>query len=360
MVADLDILEVDEADECVAPSPPHVDRRPPRRLSRLLAAWRASAGSGLATLALASVALAGCATTGATFRSGVGDALLERPPYYAGAAATTVAAHTGRLGRLPVLYQRGAAQLSIFDPAAGPGTPVGELLGEMNAYLDSLATATGLGVKLAEGGRVSAVTHAATVGPPDVRFGCITETGMPDDECAPRDSRGALGRQGQWMQLSVGRPSRAWTGWMGEVAAGAGVERVLVVTLEIGQYLPRQVGVRGDKVVELGTGYVQALPWLTSLETPVQVLQLTGALVDRQGQAVRIGAEGIAARRTRLLVSAVGGQELLGDADVASVRALRRDDLPGRPLAWRAALAQLVAGITGRTEVARAAVAAGR
>ncbi|HZA51832.1 MAG TPA: hypothetical protein VE549_13900 [Myxococcaceae bacterium] len=38
-----------------------------------------------------------------------------------------------------------------------------------------------------------------------------------------------------------------------------------------------------------------SLPWLTSLETPVSVLQLTGALIDRSGQAVRIGAEGSAA-----------------------------------------------------------------
>lgn len=30
--------------------------------------------------------LAGCATTGATFRSGVGDRYLEHPPYYAGKA----------------------------------------------------------------------------------------------------------------------------------------------------------------------------------------------------------------------------------------------------------------------------------
>jgi hypothetical protein len=155
------------------------------------------------------------------------------------------------------------------------------------------------------------------------------------------------------MRLAVGRPSAAWTEWMREVMTGVGVARALVVTLEVGQYLPRQTGLRGDKQVELGTGHVAKLPWLTSLETPVTVLQLTGAVVDRDGRAVRIGAEGIVAHRTRLLVSAVGGQELLRDEDVAAVRALRRDDLPGRPLAWRVALAQLVAQLTGHAELAR-------
>lgn len=307
-----------------------------------------------ATARIAAAALvvvtAGCASTGATFRSGVGDAFLEHPPYYAGASLASVSSDRSRVGYLPITYQRGASQAAIFDPRSGPGTPVGALLAEMNAYLDSLSATHGFGVRLAEGGRVSAVTHAATTSPPDVRFGCATQSGAPDDDCADRGD-GALGRGRQTMQLAVGRPSTAWTGWMRELLTGAGAGRGLVVTLEVGQYLPRQTGLRGDKDVELGTGHVTRLPWLTSLETPVTVLQLTGALMNPDGQAVRIGAEGIVARRTRLLVSSVGGQEVLRDEDVAAVRTRRRDDLPGQPLAWRVALAHLVEQLTGRAIV---------
>ena len=140
---------------------------------------------------------------------------------------------------------------------------------------------------------------------------------------------------------------------MRELMSGAGVARALVITLEVGQYLPRQTGLRGDKDVELGTGHVARLPWLTSLETPVTVLQLTGALTKPDGQAIRIGAEGIVAHRTRLLVSSVGGQEVLRDEDVAAVRTLRREDLPGRPLAWQVALRHLVSQLTGRPELMR-------
>jgi len=304
-----------------------------------------------ATAALAVLAASACATTGATFRSGVGDAFPEHPPYYAGRPAASVATDTARVGHLPVVYQRGAAQAPIFDPRSGPGTPVGALLDEMNAYLDSLGRATRLTVRLVEGGKVSAVSFQATTQPPDVHFGCVTATGAPGDDCAARGDS-ALGRGRQAMRLAVGRPSAEWTGWMGDVTRDVGVGRVLVLTLEVGQYLPRQTGWRGDKVVELGTGHVVTLPWLTSLETPVAVLQLTGALVDRDGRAVRIGAEGILAHRTRLPVSAVGGQELLRDEDVAQARTARRDDVPGRPLVWQVALRHLVAQLTGRPDLA--------
>jgi hypothetical protein len=37
-------------------------------------------------LVIGCAALAGCASTGATFRSGVGDAYLEQAPWYAGSA----------------------------------------------------------------------------------------------------------------------------------------------------------------------------------------------------------------------------------------------------------------------------------
>jgi hypothetical protein len=90
------------------------------------------------------------------------------------------------------------------------------------------------------------------------------------------------------------------------------------------------------------------LPWLTSLETPVAVLQLTGARVGRDGRAQRIGAEGLLARRTSLPVSALGGQAMIADAEVEQARTARREDLPGQPLVWQVALRELVRGLIGR------------
>jgi hypothetical protein len=288
-------------------------------------------------LALVTSAVAACATPGATFRSGVGDALLEHPPYYAGASVT---ADTVRIAHLPIAYQRGAMQAPIFDPAGGSATPIAELLAAMNAYLDSL----GLTV------RVNGTVRGT---PPDVRFGCETDPGGPSDECKTRDAKQALGRGREYMVLAVGRPSREWVEATGALLDSARAARTLVITLEVANYLPRQRGWRGDKEVDLGTGYTVRLPWLTSLETPVSVLQLTGALVGRDGRAVRIGAEGMLARRTPLVVSALGAQALLSDEDVEQLRTARRDELPGRPLVWQVALRNLVAQLTGQSAVAQ-------
>ena len=278
------------------------------------------------------IVAAACAT-GATFRSGVGDAHLESPPYYAGQRVTSAP----RAVHLPIGYQRGAAQSPFFDPAATRGTATAALLADMNAFLDSLGVST----------RVAAVAGAPPGTPPDVHFGCAAHPG--DEDC--EEARGTS--DDPPLRLAVGRPSRDWTEWAATAADRAQASSALVITLEVGQYWVRQKGrFGGRKVVELGTDHSQAVPWLTSLDTPAQVLQLTGALIDRDGSAIRIGAEGLFARRTGVLVTSIGAQELLTDEDVERVRTSRRDELPGRPLVWQAALRNLVAELTGRPEVA--------
>ena len=282
--------------------------------------------------ALLILALAACA--GSTLGSGVGDRQLEHPPWYAG---DRVDADT-RVAHLPITYQRGSQGAPIFEPSGDPGTPIAALLAEMNRYLDSLGVST----------RVEAA--AAVRGtPPDVMFGCPTDA---SGECAPDPLGQPVDINRRTLRLAVGRPSESWVESIRPAAARAGASRVLLLTLEVGQYWTRQRNLRGSKEVELGTGYAVDVPWLTSLETPVTVLQLTGALIRPDGDAVRIGAEGLFPRRTRLLVSAIGGQELLSDEDVERVRTLRRDDLPARPLVWQAALRNLVAELTGRRGLA--------
>jgi hypothetical protein len=258
--------------------------------------------------------LVGCASTGATFRSGVGDTFLERAPWYAGAAVS----RAGTIAHVPIAFQH----TSFTDPGAGGQTPVGALLGEMNAYLDSL--------------RMTVRSGEPVVGtPPDVHFGCEVP---PNDECESAAER---------MRLAVGRPSGSWIESASAAASRVGADRVLVVTLEIGNYLPRQRNFRGDKEIELGTGYSQRVPWLTALDAPANVLQLTGALMGRDGRAIRIGAEGLMARRTNAVLSGFGVQAMISDDDVERIRTARREDLPGQPLVWQVALRNLVAGLTG-------------
>jgi len=278
-------------------------------------------------LLILTVMLGACAT-GSTYRSGVGDKLLEHPPYYAG---STPVADTSRLAHLPVGYQRGSTQPPIFEPKGDAGTPIAAFLADLTAYLDSLVITTRLANPPARGT------------PPDVRFSCESETVGSQDECTTGD-----GHDDIVMHLAVGRPSSDWVASAATAMDSARAGSLLVITLEIGQYRVRQRGLLGDKEVELGTGYVASIPWLTSLETPVLVLQLTGARIARDGRAQRIGAEGILARRTSLPISAIGGQSLISDAEVEHARTARREDLEGRPLVWQVALRNLVRGLSGR------------
>jgi hypothetical protein len=104
------------------------------------------------------------------------------------------------------------------------------------------------------------------------------------------------------------------------------------------------------KEIRLGSDYTVGVPWLTSLERPIAVVQLTGAVIGRDGRAIRIGAEGMLAKRSNIALSAIGAQMLVTDDDIERLRTLRRDDLPGQPLVWQVALKQLVSQLTGRAE----------
>lgn len=293
---------------------PHIEMQFSARFSAMRASWTA----------LLLMAGAACSSMQTTLGSGVGDATLEHPPWVAGKEVPA----TARVAVLPVVYQRGVTQAPLFEPSEAGAAAA--LLASLDGRLDSLARSVRLVPPPAD----------ATRGAPDVQFSCVTENLVPDGDCLRTD--GALGRGRQPKRLAVTRGSDAWRSWLGPALTSANADHVLILTLEIGQYLPHQVGLKGDKVIELGTDNRESLPWLTSLETPVQVLQITGALVNAEGKAVRIAAEGLFARRTGLLLSAVGAQALITDAEMSAFMERRREGVPGAPLAWQVALDALV------------------
>lgn len=273
------------------------------------------------------VLTAACASAGASYKSGVAPTSFDKPPFYAGADVPNVAG----VAHLPIRYQRGAEQGAQFEPKGATGSPAAALVAEMNAYLDSI----GASVKITP---VSAEVGSA----PDVHFGCLPA--MIGGDCLG-DGEETGNHE---LELSVGRPSPDWIGWLGTALDSTSHDKALLITLELGQYWPRQKGLSLGKEVRLGSDYTVGVPWLTSLEHPVAVVQLTGALVGRDGRAIRIGAEGMLAKRSHILVSALGAQSLVSDEDIDRLRTLRRDDLPGQPLVWQIALKNLVSQLTGR------------
>ncbi|HEX6560042.1 MAG TPA: hypothetical protein VF021_11285 [Longimicrobiales bacterium] len=280
-------------------------------------------GRAFAPLAVAGLAAA-CATAGSTIGSGVGDELLDQPPWYAGGSVI----NSGPIAHLPITFQRGATDSEAFDVKSRPGSAVAALLAEMNRYLDSLAVTTPL-----------RDVHA-TGTPPDVQFGCEPAAHV---ECS-REHAGE-------MRMAVARPARAWIDSIRAAATRARAHRVLVITLEAGNYFPEQTDLRGSKRVQLGTGYSVDVPWLTALDKPVSVLQLAGALMDTTGTAVRIGAEGLLAKRTNIVLSGLGVQAQISDDDVEKLRTTHRTEIKGSPLVWQAALRNMVAQLAGRPEL---------
>jgi hypothetical protein len=271
-----------------------------------------------AYLALA-VLTAACASAGSSVNSGVAPKEFKKPPFYAGASVPNVAG----VAYLPIRYQA-----ERTDPRGDAGSPAAAFVTEMNAYLDSIATPARL---------LPNVTEAGT--PPDVHFGCGTL-----GDCAGGGNEDADHRSRLW----VGRPSPDWIGWIGAALDSASHDKLLVITMEFGEYWPRQKGLSLGKEVRLGTGYSVGVPLLTSLEHTICVVQLTGVLVGRDGRAIRIGAEGMLAKPTPIALSALDVGLGIRNGDIERLRTLRRDDLPGQPLVWQVALRTLVSQLTGR------------
>lgn len=290
-------------------------------------------------LILCALATAGCATTGATVGSGVGERLVSEAPFHAGVRRSPIAPGTPVL-LLPLRYDAGGRDAASTALPDTPSALLRGLLDEMAAFLADEPMANGeTPIRLDVGDPFGV--------PPDVHLGCLTVGNLPGEDCEARGDS-VLGRNAnlQQLRLSVGRPSPQWVEWLQARMDSAGAAYALVVTVDVGERWLRQRGILGRKFVDLGTRHEVSLPWMTSLETPVATLQLAGALVDREGKALRIGVEGLLAKRTPLLASTVGAEALVTEADVAALREARRRELPGQPLVWQQALRELLHGLT--------------
>ncbi len=142
--------------------------------------------------------------------------------------------------------------------------------------------------------------------------------------------------------FQISQPSKNWLATWDPPKNGF----YLSVELNISAYKVRQKNWKGSKEVEMGTGYKVPVPWLTSLDDPVPVVQLAGMLLDKNGKLLRAGAEGIYVKRTAFGFSLLGISEIITDEDIQKIiQSHQRDDLEGRPLAFKAALNHLIEGL---------------
>ena len=149
------------------------------------------------------------------------------------------------------------------------------------------------------------------------------------------------------MVMHVRKPSPSWSQAMAALLAREAAQYAVVVTLAVSQYPKGRAGLFGKKVA-LGTGYEERIEFLTAEDKLLEVLQLTGVLVDAQGGVVRAGAEGIVARDTPFAAQVFDVSKVLDERTLEGVLTTeRRQHLPGDPLKWEVALGNLVAQLRG-------------
>jgi hypothetical protein len=243
----------------------------------------------------------------------------DRPPYYDGKRPPG----SGPVAHLAPAFRDEPASL---DPTPKSSPALAAALDSVRVELDRLGLTRPMGALEKPGGA------------PDVRFGVRRGgTGADGVPLAPTEIDT---REPRRMTFEVTGPGRTWKEQVTR-AAGDTVRAILVVQLGFDEYWVRQTSWKGSKSIEVGTGRAMPVAWLTSLDDPVQVLQLTGALVTPAGKVLRVGAEGLLARRTGMTASVLGAQEILTEADLETLREPEADGSPR----WRAALRDLVKGL---------------
>ena len=268
----------------------------------------------LHVIAIALWALGALSAPEASARTTRGD--FDRPPFYNGKLPTTLRT----VAHVAVTFRDETGSL---DPTPAKSPALAGLLDSLRAELDRAGRT-----------RPLATGDEPMRDAPSIRFGVRGEGEGPPP--APGEPASASRR----MTFTIDEPGRAWRERVKQ-AAGDSVDAVLVVQLGFSDQWVRQTSWKGGKSIELGTGRSTKVEWLTSLDDPVQVLQLTGALVTREGRVVRVGSEGLIARRTGMAASVLGAQETLREEELASVLA----SSDGGTAAWQDALRTLVSGL---------------
>lgn len=209
---------------------------------------------------------------------------------------------------------------------AGREQALQPLVNAMTAYWDSLGMSKRLPGDL-----------LASKGAPYVYVGSAEGEGAPPEAAMQRTEHDKFPP----MVIHLQNASAAWRTALREAMQASQVEYVIWIKLGFSEYPKAGKGIFGKKVV-LGTGYEENIKFLSAEDKPVEVLQVTGMVLDREGNVVRAGAEGIAAKDSPFWVQVLEAQQAMNNEALQNLlQHERREDLPGRPLKWQAALRSL-------------------
>jgi hypothetical protein len=178
-------------------------------------------------------------------------------------------------------------------------------------------------------------------GAPYLYLGSAQSDATPEPAATER----LLGAEYPAMVLYLEKPSAAWRARLTEILGRAGAKYLVWLQIGIAEYPKADRGAFG-KQVHLGTGHSEPIALLSAVDKPVEVVQVVGVLLDAAGNAVRAGGEGFFASDTLFRYQMFDVTRTIDHDQIADLVAEhRREDLPGRPLAWQVAVQNLIAGL---------------
>ena len=260
------------------------------------------------------------------------EVVIEKPPYYRG-RLSRLNLEDIHIGHLPIVLDIRTSDNETIDIWQ-------ELIDAMNAFIDTEEWTLPLeAIDLPE--------EKA----PDLFFGFADMWGAPVTGLSYTDEENE--DKTPPMILYYKNASTDWKENLLASAEKANVDYILFITVGFSEYLVRQTTFLGKKEITLGTGHHIPVKWLTSLDDPVEVLHITGALLDKTGKIHRHGAEGIvAADPASFFESIISLQNTISPEIIEKLTTgVRRDDLPDNPLNYRIALQNLVANLTGQRKL---------
>jgi hypothetical protein len=144
------------------------------------------------------------------------------------------------------------------------------------------------------------------------------------------------------MIIALKKPAKEWKTALNEQLDTVRGAYVLCIKLAFAEYPKSDMGLFMKKV-RLGTNYDRVIRFLSAEDEAVEVLQVTGILLDKKGDVLRAGAEGIIYKDSPFWAQVFDVKKGVDDKAIEKlISAQKRDDLPGKPLAWKAALDMLL------------------
>ncbi|MFC5270902.1 hypothetical protein [Adhaeribacter terreus] len=153
--------------------------------------------------------------------------------------------------------------------------------------------------------------------------------------------------------------SKAWMQQLKNLMATQKLDYVIVYQLGEGYLYPNGKTKKVNALVEtrksppagldMGTDFWLPMSQkLVATNKPIDVLFLKGLLIDKEGKAIRYGAEGItAASKAGFLEQTVNIAHEFSEAELNAIENdLRRTDLPAQPLNWQVAAQNLTRMLT--------------